>query len=148
MSRYAAAVAAYIGALGRDRVLVIDHARFQSTPAIVIGEVQRFIGVAERAPDINPALRINASGRRPALLVAAERAVRQSALMRPILRRAVPFSTRERARAIGRRTPEGVDSVQRAALRPGFAADVNELDTIVGPGLLSWVKDYADPTNP
>jgi hypothetical protein len=145
MSKYAESVEAFITALGRDRVLVIDYASLDEDLGGVLRRTQRYLGVEERAPDIDPTLRINSSGRRSRLVVGIERSIRRSTSVAAVARRVVPFATRERIRNLGRVvSPPTDDHVVDGALRQAFAADVQRLETLIGPDAVSWTRSYAD----
>ena len=127
---YAASVTRYLDLFGPDRVLVILFEDMVRDIAPVRARLEAFLGVALPATELP---QTNAGGRAKSPLVAA---LLGSERLKGALRAALPLGLRTRLASRVRRSvtldkPE-LDLETGAALRRHYAADVAELEALLG----------------
>ena len=135
---YAAAVARYLALFGPDRVLVVLFAEMIGDMGAVRGRLENFLGVSLPATELP---QTNIGGRVRSPLVAA---VLGSERLKGALRAVLPLGLRTRLASQVRRTvaldkPE-LRPETRAGLRRRYAADVAELEALLGRPT-GWLAD-------
>ncbi len=138
MSRYADSLAAFVAAFGSDQMCVLLYDDVTRDAAGVLRRVFEHVGLDPDRAGTGAVPRVNSSG-----LPRSERT--QAAINRmrrqPHLRRAgrvlLPFAARERVRRWNQSTATVPDGAQ-AALAPGFAADLDRVEDILGRSLPTW----------
>jgi hypothetical protein len=144
MSRYAEPLSQFLAAFG-EQVGVWFYDDLDRDPSGTLSAIQRFVGVDPARSPVSEAQRVNASGRpkRQALHQAIQWASRHPAV-RDTVKRAVPFSVRERIRSSNLQ-PQGVSDEVRAHLAPRFVEDLERLEELLGrPVPESWTNRVPD----
>jgi len=142
MSRYAEQLRPFIETFGAERILVLDYDALVAEPSRTLGRCFRFLGVAPQ-PVEGATRPVNASGapRSATLATWAERA-RGQEHVRALVRRAVPFSVRERMRSLNVQRedmPEGA----RRRLDELLADERETLARLVGVDAPAWTRHAA-----
>jgi hypothetical protein len=139
-SLYAARIAKYIEVFGEEHIKIGLFDELSNSPRTLINDMFEFIGVAPHAR-IDTSRTYNRSGRPRSRLLANFLAKRNP--VTAAARRWVPEQTRDRIKHIMLNLNTGqkdtIDERSRAYLRERFAADVGELEQILG-RRLNWLN--------
>jgi len=138
MGLYGEQLQPFIDAFGHDRLLVLDHAEFDSDPRAVLLRCVQFLGLDTEGFDpIAP--RTNEGAVRPSGLVAIERALRRSRVIARVMRFVMPRGARDAVRSIGRRTGE-IAAETAAELDAYYADDTALLGRLLGDDAPAWAR--------
>ncbi len=145
MSKYAAALAAFQDAFGRDRVGVWFYDDLQADYAGTLREVLRFIGTTEHPGETDRVPVVNVSGTpRSRVVHAVLTSARESAPVRRAVKRVTTFELREAVRRRLLARNELAAEVRRE-LEPVFAADLAALRGLVPVERHpAWLRSTAD----
>lgn len=138
MSRYADALAAFLATFGPDQLCVLLYDEVTREPDTALRRTYEHLGLDPDRAGMVGAPRVNSSG--------SPRSRRTQDLInrvggQPRLKRAgkavVPFSVRERLRRWNQ-SDAVAPAAARAALAPGFAADLDRVEDLLGRDLPAW----------
>jgi hypothetical protein len=137
MSHYGPQVSALMAAFGHEQVRVWLYEDLVADPSIVLSSIVEFVGGSGGA-SLSRIQKVNVSGevRLPRLHAMQLWLARQPTL-RALVKRVVPFGTRERIRTAGLRATS-IPEVCRAELSAAFKDDVMELRSLLGRSLAEW----------
>ena len=138
MGLYGEQLTPFVETFGHERVLVVDHAEYESSPDGVLRTCFRFLGLDDALSDVKASgARVNEGGTRPRALVELETRLRANPTVHAVLRRGVPLRLRSAFRRIGRERAE-IDKASRATLDDFYRADKAQLRALLGPNAPPW----------
>ncbi len=143
MGFYGAQIGPFIERFGRERLLVLDHAEYERSPAAVLAECVQFIGVNPGLPAASGE-RINEGGQRPRALVRLEQGLRSNEAAFRMTRQILPSRLRSGIRRIGR-TRAQLDSEVGEELNRSYADDLAELSMRLGDVCPAWARQSHAP---
>jgi hypothetical protein len=138
MGLYGEQLTPFVETFGRERVLVLDHAEYESSPDTVLRRCFRFLGLDDALSGVKASgARVNEGGTRPRALVELETRLRANPTVHAALRRGVPLRLRSAFRRIGRERAQ-IDETSRAFLDDFYDADKGKLRDVLGASAPSW----------
>ena len=138
MGFYAEQLAPFVSSFGRERLLVLDHARFEADPEETARRCARHLDLDPAGFSLTTA-RVNEGALRPRPILALERAVRRSQLLGRAVRTFAPKAVRERVRAAGS-TRAVLDPALKDELDAGYVDDARRLAALLGEDTPEWCR--------
>lgn len=138
MSCYADSLAAFMAAFGAEQVCVLLYGDVTRDPEGSLRTTYEHLGLDPERAGMAGAPRVNSSGRlRSHRTQALLNSIGHSPRLRHAGKRLVPFAVRERVRRWNQ-AEATAPTPARAMLEPGFAADLDRVEDILGRPLPPW----------
>lgn len=138
MSCYADSLAAFTSAFGAEQVCVLLYDDVTRDPEGSLRRTYEHLGLDPQRAGMAGAPRVNSSGRlRSDRTQALMNQVGRSPRLKRAGKRVVPFALRERVRRWNQ-SEATAPTPARAMLEPGFAADLDRVEDILGRSLPPW----------